>query len=303
MATETPDTTAAINEVLLDPEYETLLAQLVTEDDTPVDNFYSAKHQRLLVETLNSSWDGPGGNRRFLVDANVGVFVSLRKPPLVPDVFVSLDVAVEPRWHEKHNRSYFVWHFGKPPDVVIEIVSNREGGEDSNKLRDYAKMGVSYYAIFDPEHYLRQGVLRCYALHEGHYQLLEEPWFARVELGLTLWSGEYEYLEAQWLRWCDREGVVIPTGAERATREQREKVWERDQKERERRQREAALSDLERERQQHEASRTDLERERQQHEASRTDLERERQEKERERQEKERLLAKLRALGASLDEE
>jgi Uma2 family endonuclease len=281
MTTDT-STTAAINAVLLDPEYETLLAQLVTEDDTPVDNFYSAKHQRLLVETLNSSWEGPAGHRRFLVDANVGVFVSPKKPPLVPDVFVSLDVAVEPHWHEKHNRSYFLWHFHKPPDVVIEIVSNREGGEDSSKLQAYAEMGVAYYAIFDPEDYLRQGVLRCYALHEGHYQLQEEAWFAGVALGLTLWYGEYEYLETTWLRWCDREGVIIPTGAERAEWERREKEWERDQKERERRQREAALSDLERERQQREAALSDLERE---------------------RQEKARLLAKLRELGASLDEE
>ncbi len=265
MGTETP--TAATHPVLLDPDYETLLEQLVTEDDTPVDNFYSAKHQRLLVETLQSSWRGPGGHRRFLVDANVGIFTSLRKPPLVPDVFLSLDVAVEPHWREKHNRSYFIWHFRKPPEVVIEIVSNREGGEDSNKLQGYAAMGVTYYAIFDPEHYLRQGVLRCYTLHEGHYVPMDGTWFDGVELGLTIWYGEYEFLAADWLRWCDREGVVIPTGAEQAARERREKEWERDEKERERRQREAALSELERE-----------------------------------RQEKERLLAKLRELGADLDE-
>jgi len=32
--------------------------QLVTEDDTPVDNFASAKQQRLLVGSLYSSWQG-----------------------------------------------------------------------------------------------------------------------------------------------------------------------------------------------------------------------------------------------------
>ncbi len=295
MSSDIP-TTTAYEEVLLDPEYETLLAQLVTEDDTPVDNFYSAKHQRLLVETLQSSWEGPGGNRRFLVDANVGVFTSPRNPPLVPDVFLSMDVAVEPSWREKHNRSYLIWHFGKPPEVVIEIVSNREGGEDSTKLRDYAAMGVAYYAIFDPEQYLRQEVLRCYALHEGHYVLREDAWFAGVELGLTLWYGEYEHLAAQWLRWCDREGVVIPTGAERAAREgQRSRALLSDL-ERERQEREMALSYLEHEREQREAAMSDLERERQEREAAMSDLERE-------RQEKERLLAKLRELGASLDEE
>ncbi len=295
MSTETSNASVA-DAVLLDPEYETLLAQLVTEDDTPVDNFYSAKHQRLLVEPLNSSWDGPDGKGGFLVDANVGVFTSLRKPPLVPDVFLSLNVAVEPIWREKHNRSYFVWHFGKPPEVVIEIVSNREGGEDSNKLRDYAAMGVAYYAIFDPEHYLRGGLLRCYALHDGHYMLLEEPWFEGVQLGLTLWHGEYEHLETQWLRWCDREGVIIPTGAEQA-------AWEQHEKDRERRRREVAMADLERERREKERERREKERERREKERERQQREAALSDLERERREKERLLAKLRELGTSLDEE
>jgi hypothetical protein len=33
---------------------------LVTEDDTPVDNLYSAKAQRFLVKPLYTSWDGGG---------------------------------------------------------------------------------------------------------------------------------------------------------------------------------------------------------------------------------------------------
>jgi hypothetical protein len=34
-----------------------------------------------------------------------------------------------------------------------------------------------------------------------------------------LWQGVYEGLLQTWLRWCDRDGVVIPTGAERAAHE------------------------------------------------------------------------------------
>ena len=33
---------------------------LVTEDDTPVDNLFSEKQQRLLTEPLYASWPGPG---------------------------------------------------------------------------------------------------------------------------------------------------------------------------------------------------------------------------------------------------
>jgi hypothetical protein len=35
--------------------------------------------------------------------------------------------------------------------------------------------------------------------------------------GARLWRGKYEDAEREWLRWCDRDGKVIPTGAERAT--------------------------------------------------------------------------------------
>jgi len=192
---------------------------LVTEDDTPVDNFFSAKQQRLLVEPLYSSWAGPGDGRPFLADANVGVFYSVRQPPLVPDAFLSLDVqAPEDLW-TRSNRSYFTWEYGKPPDVVIEVVSNQKGAEAERKLRDYARIGVPYYVILDPINQLQAGVLRVYRLHEGVYHQTTEGWLPVVGLGLMLWQGGYEGVLQTWLRWCDRDGVVIPTGAERAAHE------------------------------------------------------------------------------------
>src|SRR5262245_42519128 len=65
---------------------------LITEDATPVDNLYAEKQQRLLTETLNSSWPGPGAGRPFLVAANVGLFSVPKNPGLAPDVMLSLDV-------------------------------------------------------------------------------------------------------------------------------------------------------------------------------------------------------------------
>lgn len=116
--------------------------QLVIEDDTPVDNFRSEKQQRLLTEVLYSSWQTPKGSEAFIAAANVGVFYGIGLPPLVPDVFLSLDVTMPEDWREKKNRTYFVSEFGKAPDVAIEIVSNREGNELSSKLVDYARMGI-----------------------------------------------------------------------------------------------------------------------------------------------------------------
>jgi len=193
------------------------ISHLVIEDDTPVDNIFSETQQRLLCDCLYSSWFRPDG-KMFLAAANVGVFYAIGQPPLVPDVFLSLDVQVPQDWREKKNRTYFTWEFGKPPDVVIEIVSNREGNELGTKLRDYARMRVGYYAVFDPLQQLGENLLRVYELQGISYR--ESPaWLEQVGLGLTLWEGEYEGKQATWLRWCDQKGNVISTGVERAEQE------------------------------------------------------------------------------------
>lgn len=70
---------------------------LITEDDTPVDNLFSAKQQRLLVDSLYSS-SATTIRRPFLADANVAVFYAVQQDPMVPDVFVSLDVQPHSGW-------------------------------------------------------------------------------------------------------------------------------------------------------------------------------------------------------------
>lgn len=192
---------------------------IVTEDDTPVDNIFSEKQQRLLTEPLYSSWPGPSAGRGFVAAANVGVFPAVSQQPLVPDVFLSLDVKIPEDMWVKNHRSYFLWEYGKPPDAVIEIVSNRKGNEADSKLRDYARIGVTYYAIFDPDEQLQGKILRLYALREGKYAPLKGQWLPEIGLGLTLWRGSFEGTDATWLRWCDHDGNVIATGAERAEQE------------------------------------------------------------------------------------
>lgn len=68
------------------PNYQPDIAHLITEDDEPVDNLPSEKQQRLLTESLYSSWSGPGAGRTFLACANVGVFYQAKDPAIVPDV-------------------------------------------------------------------------------------------------------------------------------------------------------------------------------------------------------------------------
>ncbi|MBD2666099.1 hypothetical protein B6N60_01779 [Richelia sinica FACHB-800] len=198
----------------LAPEID--LSHVVTEDDTPVDNFLSEKQQRLLTEVLYNGWVPPTDTQSFIASANVGVFYNIGLPPLVPDVFLSLDVTMPQDWGEKKNRSYFTWQFGKAPDVVIEIVSNREGNELGSKLKDYARMGVPYYAVFDPLQMLGDKLLRTYQLNIRQYLEMENFWFAGVGLGLSLWEGIFEGKQDVWLRWCDNTGTILPTGIESA---------------------------------------------------------------------------------------
>ncbi len=263
------------------------LDDLVTEDDEPVDSIFSAKQQRLLIEPLYTSWHP---ERPFLADANVGLFYTPRQPPIVPDAFISLDVQVGKEWWEKRHRSYFFWELKKPPEVTVEVVSNKEGGEDSSKLIDYAGMGILYYVIFDPLQALSQSLLRIYRLSERGYRRTTERWLAEVGIGVQLWEGVYEDLSLVWLRWCDQSGNVLPTGAEQAERARQER--QRAEQERQR----AEQAELAREQERQRAEQAELAHEQERQRAEQAELAREQ-----ERQRAEQLAAQLRALGIEPD--
>lgn len=120
---------------------------------------------------------------------------------------------------EKRNCTYMLWEIGKAPDVVIEIVSNRVGGEFSDKLASFARMRVTYYVVFDPALFLRRKPLHLYALRRHAYVERANLWLPEIGLGLCIWPGTYEGCEAEWLRWCYEDGTPVPTGAERAEQE------------------------------------------------------------------------------------
>jgi hypothetical protein len=198
-----------------DPEIVPDLDKLIVEDGAPVDNMSVEKQYRLLTEPLYASWGGPGEGEPFMALANVGWFFTAKGPPLVPDVMLILDVRPRPP-REKEGRSYFQWIHGKQPDVVIEIVSDRRADEGGEKMRTSARLGAHYYVIYDPDQRLKEGVLRAFELSRKSYKPTDPKYFEGVGLGLVLWRGTYQGVEETWLRWCDKEGRVIATGAERA---------------------------------------------------------------------------------------
>lgn len=203
------------------------ISHIEIEDDQPVDSLYSEKLQRLLTSSLYASFQ-PGVP--FLATANVGLFYGLYLPPLVPDVMVSLEVSAPDNFERKEDRTYFVWEMGKPPDLVLEIVSNRKGHELGSKLKDYARAGVGYYIVYDPLHQLKELQEASLVIFERSGTVLipyPSTWMPKVGLGVTLWHGTYEGVTVEWLRWCDQAGNLLLTGEERAAAEHQRAEAER----------------------------------------------------------------------------
>jgi len=199
-----------------DPELWPDVTNIITEDDTPVDNPFSEKQMRLLVEALYACWPGPADGRPFRVVANVGLMSTPKTPMLVPAVMLGLGVTTPEDIMVKEHRAWFSWIVGKYPDAVVEVVSNPEGGQDTTKMDAYARICVPYYVIYDPKQFLGKEKLRGFVLHGGKYQPIDPRRLPNIELGLKVWRGKFEDMEAEWLRWCDAGGRFIPTGVERA---------------------------------------------------------------------------------------
>src|SRR4051812_31361205 len=188
-------------ELMMAPEQEPTYDDLITEDHKPVDRIFIEKLYRLWTRPLYASWPGPEPGRPFLILVNVGWFYQRKTPAVVPDCLLSLDVTCPEDLQVKEGHSYYQWDRGKQPDVVIEIVSDKVGGEDSYKKNLYARLGVPHYAIFDPKHLIAEETLRTYELLAGTYQLGDSGPWANVGLGLRLWEGTFEGAQDTWLRW------------------------------------------------------------------------------------------------------
>jgi Uma2 family endonuclease len=217
------------------------------EGEKVVESVYPEKLYRLLAESLSTNWAGPGEGRTFQVFTGVGLFYQVGRPGLCPDLMLALDI--EPGDPAiRANRSYFTWLRGKVPDLILEIVSDREGGEEDHKMREYQRLRVPNYVIYDPRNALGNGVLRSFDLPGQRYRRMDRHFYEIVGLGLTLWEGEYEGLHETWLRWCDANGQLIPTGAERVAAEAQRAQAEaqRAQAEAQRAQAEAQRADRER---------------------------------------------------------
>jgi Uma2 family endonuclease len=198
-------------------------ADLPCSDDTPVDNEDQNLLPNLLLLLLTYLWSE---RMDWYFGADMAIYHTTGvspKVPVVPDGFLSL--GVERRKGGKSRRSYATWEEGDVvPIFVLEMVSHQPGGEYDEKLEIYAKLGVLYYLIYNPEFWQRDRhqPFELYKLVAGEYQLqLGEPyWMPEIGLGIGRYRGQIGKIAQEMLTWYDTQGARYLTAEERAEREQ-----------------------------------------------------------------------------------
>lgn len=161
-----------------------------------------------------------------------------------PDWFVVVDGTR--LYHNRELRqSYVLWDEGKSPLLVVELISVGTEAEDLG--RNVRKLGspptkwevyeqilrVPYYITFDE----RNSEFRKFFLQNGKYVELDRAeirfWVEELQLGLGIWHGFYQEIEADWLRWYDTNGMWLPTQEEQTAHARERAEHERERAEHE----------------------------------------------------------------------
>ncbi|MBD2446977.1 Uma2 family endonuclease [Nostoc sp. FACHB-152] len=210
---------------MLSPDLKNALPstdELPCSDDTPVDNEDQNLLPNILLFLLNLIW----ANRQdwyFGVDMGVYHTTGVNpRVPVVPEAFLSL--GVERRKGGKSRKSYAVWEENEVvPILTLEMVSHTPGGEYDDKMAIYAKLGVLYYVIYNPEYWRRDQhqPFEVYKLIEGNYQLqIGEPyWMPEIGLGIGRYQGAVGGIPIELLSWYDERGTRYLTSEEQAEQE------------------------------------------------------------------------------------
>jgi Uma2 family endonuclease len=209
-------------------------------DEEPVDNI----DQTLLAGALSESLElADYIQPQMLVAANLGICATVNEELVIkaPDwFFVNPMRNLAPRG----NRKGYTPHLeGEVPSLVMEFLSDKDGGEYSVKRTHppgkwffYEQiLKIPTYIVFEPE----GGLLEVYRLRGERYEL-EMPdsegrhWIEEMRLFLGTWRGEKEGRTDYWLRWWDEQGNLLLWGVELLQEERQRTEAERQRAEAER---------------------------------------------------------------------
>lgn len=208
---------------------------LPSSDETPVDNELQNDIPNMLLNLLRSIWSDRqdwfwGVDMCYYYEANIEE--PKKSKSIVPDGFLAIGV---PRLKDEGGRlSYVLWQEQVKPILALEVISKEYNGEYEEKLRQYQRLGILYYVVYNSlsgrrGRYKRHESLEVYKLIDDKYELLpsvtllsESGKVVRMpEIGLgigcerCIWGN----WESEWLYWYDRDNVRYPSAEERAEQE------------------------------------------------------------------------------------
>jgi Uma2 family endonuclease len=166
--------------------------ELPCSDDTPVDNEDQNLLPNILLFLLRTIW---AERMDWYFGVDMAVYHTTGEDPTIPvvsDAFLS--IGVERKKGGKSRKSYAVWEeAGVVPILVLEMVSQTRRGEYDEKMGIYARLGVLYYVVYNPENWgqKRQQKHQSFEVYNAHLSLrarntrMEET-NARCSIGLNL---------------------------------------------------------------------------------------------------------------------
>jgi hypothetical protein len=206
----TPTITIPAYEVV----WEKLPGDFVLPND-PVDDINQPALATALTESLRIAHRLPD---RALTPTNYGICATVNGNVVVkaPD-WAYISAITVPR--SQVDRSYTPRLQGEIPSLVLEFLSDTDGGEYSvketfppGKFFFYEQiLQVPSYGILAPA----TGELEFYRLNGENRYALEAPnpqnrfWIPEMRLFLGAWQGKRDNQDGYWLRWWDEQGNLL----------------------------------------------------------------------------------------------
>ncbi|WP_353929348.1 Uma2 family endonuclease [Okeanomitos corallinicola TIOX110] len=181
-------------------------------------NFQEHPQSILLTDSINNVLQKIHPDGQYAIGQDCGIYWRLTEPPEkgaeAPDWFYVANVP--PMLKGKFRRSYVLWQEYIAPLIVLEFVSG-DGTEERDKTPFNGKfwvyeqaIRVPFYGIYE----VQKASVEVYYLVNGRYELLpanERGHYPILPLGVELgiWEGQYNNMQAPWLRWWDLQGNLL----------------------------------------------------------------------------------------------
>jgi hypothetical protein len=209
-------------------------------EEEPVEN----TGQPLIAGALRESLELAGQIQpEMLIASNFGICATMNGDLVIKAPDWLYIPSVKPLQPLQDRRSYTPHLEGDLPAIVMEFLSETDGGEYSvkrtfppGKWFFYEQiLKIPVYVIFEPS----TGLLEVYNLEKEHYKPQSaDPnnryWIAEITLFLGVWQGKKEERSGYWLRWWDEAGNLLPWAVEQVEQERQRAEQERQRAEQER---------------------------------------------------------------------